>query len=108
MTPAANLSMYGVGGINRPVYKPQNRYHHSYTPLHIAVEKGHLVRWICYNIINHRTPSYSYSTLLKIKRKAPNDSDLYYLKKKAQKLVSANAISAICVSQEVVHILLEF
>jgi len=40
--PSASLSQYGVGGINRPVYKPQNRYHHSYTPLHIAVEKGHI------------------------------------------------------------------
>ena len=40
---AATMSQYGVGGINRPVYKPQNRYHHSYTPLHLAVEKEHIV-----------------------------------------------------------------
>lgn len=36
---------YGLGGINRPVSKPQNRAHYSYMPLHLAVENGHRVSW---------------------------------------------------------------
>ena len=34
---------YGVGGIDRLVAKPQNRYHYSYCPIHIAVENDHRV-----------------------------------------------------------------
>ena len=41
--PSAALARYGVGGINRPVYKPQNFDHHGYTPLHIAVSKEQIV-----------------------------------------------------------------
>lgn len=33
---------WGMGGINRPLMRVQNRYY-SYCPIHIACEKGHLV-----------------------------------------------------------------
>ena len=38
-----HVNRYGVGNINQPVSKPQNRSHYSYTPLHIAVENNHKV-----------------------------------------------------------------
>lgn len=34
---------FGPGGINRPVLKPQNRWWYSFCPLHIAVDKNHIV-----------------------------------------------------------------
>ena len=36
------MDRYGVGGVNRPVSKPQNRSHYSYMPIHIAIENGHV------------------------------------------------------------------
>ena len=38
-----HVDRYGVGGINRPVAKPQNRSHYSYAPIHIAIQHGHKV-----------------------------------------------------------------
>jgi hypothetical protein len=36
---------FGVGGVNRPVLKPQNRDWFSYCPLHLAVNRNHIVRY---------------------------------------------------------------
>ena len=38
-------NVYGVGGVNRPVTKPQNRKYYTHCPIHIAIQYGHKVLW---------------------------------------------------------------
>ena len=44
------VNKYGVGGINRPIAKPQNKLC-SYCPIHIAAHYGHTVSMLPSRVI---------------------------------------------------------